>query len=123
VRKIDLMHNKIICMLLPGIVEIHRFKIAADSYKDFKSGVQQSSSPYSRRSVELSVVNVDGRPVPISLQRFKPPDGDAVWLFFPFATIITALLFRIYLTEFVILTGPVASWLDIASEAIGVGWM
>lgn len=164
-------------------------------------GLQQSSSPYSRRSVELGVVNVGGRPVPISLQRFMSPDSEAVWLFspfavkrvpdlygetehdflsrwyplrervdmlgkpsvlewtaaailsllallfwfslayivraiirklplrywsaarritIPFATIITALLFRVCLTEFVILTGPVASWLDIASEAIGL---
>lgn len=48
-------------------------------------GLQQSTSPYSRRSVELGVVELDGRPIPISLQRFRPPDGETVWLFSPFA--------------------------------------
>lgn len=48
-------------------------------------GVQQSISPYSRRSVELGEVELDGRPVPISLQRFRIEDGEPVWLFSPFA--------------------------------------
>ncbi|MBW3096663.1 mechanosensitive ion channel family protein [Pseudohoeflea coraliihabitans] len=46
--------------------------------------LQQSTSPYKRRSVELGTVELDGRPIPISLQRFQPPDGEAVWLFSPF---------------------------------------
>jgi small-conductance mechanosensitive channel len=47
-------------------------------------GLQQSVGPYSRRSLPLGEVVVDGRPVPISLQRFRPGDGEAVWLFSPF---------------------------------------
>ena len=48
-------------------------------------GVQQGFSPYSRRSVDLGEVELDGRPVPISLQRFQVEDAEPVWLFSPFA--------------------------------------
>ena len=47
--------------------------------------VQQSVSPYSRRSVELGEIELDGRAVPISLQRFRAEDREPVWLFSPFA--------------------------------------
>jgi small-conductance mechanosensitive channel len=47
--------------------------------------VQQSVSPYSRRSVELGEIELDGRAVPISLQRFRTEDREPVWLFSPFA--------------------------------------
>ncbi|MSU89754.1 mechanosensitive ion channel [Rhodobacteraceae bacterium 2CG4] len=47
-------------------------------------GMQQSAGPYSRRSVELGEVELDGRPVPISLQRFRTADGEPVWLFSPY---------------------------------------
>ena len=46
--------------------------------------LQQSFSPYSRRSVELGKVDFDGRATPISLQRFRTDDSEAVWLFSPF---------------------------------------
>ncbi|SFG71477.1 Small-conductance mechanosensitive channel [Palleronia marisminoris] len=48
-------------------------------------GLQQSTAPYTRRSVELGEVEVGGRPVPISLQRFRTEDDEAVWLFSPYA--------------------------------------
>lgn len=47
--------------------------------------LQQSGSPYSRRSVQLGEVELDGRPVAISLRRFRSGDGEPVWLFSPFA--------------------------------------
>lgn len=47
--------------------------------------VQQSVSPYSRRSVALGEIELDGRAVPISLQRFRTEDSEPVWLFSPFA--------------------------------------
>ncbi|SDL63832.1 Small-conductance mechanosensitive channel [Paracoccus chinensis] len=43
----------------------------------------QSGSPYSRRSIELGEVRLDGRPVPISLQRFQAGEDEPVWLFSP----------------------------------------
>jgi len=46
-------------------------------------GLHQSGSPYSRRSVELGEVRLDGRPVPISLQRFQAGEDEPVWLFSP----------------------------------------
>lgn len=46
--------------------------------------LQASSGPYARRSLELGNVQLDGRPVPISLQRFRSEE-EAVWLFSPFA--------------------------------------
>lgn len=48
-------------------------------------GLQQSSAPYTRRSVELGEVELDGRPIPISLQRFQAGEDEAVWLFSPYA--------------------------------------
>lgn len=165
-------------------------------------GLQGSTSPYSRRSVELGVVDLEGRPVAISLQRFQPSSGEAVWLFSPFAvervtaiyqeagrdllsrwlplkeridtlgqpstiewvaalllvaaallvwmalyygvrhlsrllslryrrvarklalplaTIVTIVAFRFCLNEYVVLSGPIASWLDVGSEAVGLG--
>ncbi|WP_043539028.1 mechanosensitive ion channel family protein [Salinarimonas rosea] len=46
--------------------------------------VQQSMSPYSRRSVELGTLELEGRPVQVSLQRFQARDAEPVWLFSPF---------------------------------------
>lgn len=46
---------------------------------------QGSAQPYSRRSVELGVLTLEGRPVPISLQRFRAEDGEPEWLFSPLA--------------------------------------
>ncbi len=163
-------------------------------------GLQQSTSLYSRRSVELGVADLEGRPVPISLQRFQPSSGEAVWLFspyavervtdiyhetgrdlisrwlslrerldtlgrpsvvewvaaslliasavlvwialyygvrflsrllplryrrarkvaLPFATAVTVIAFRICLEDYVVLTGPIASRLDVGSEAVGL---
>ncbi|WP_375260807.1 mechanosensitive ion channel family protein [Palleronia sp.] len=48
-------------------------------------GLQQTAGPYTRRSVELGEIELNGRPVPISLQRFRTGEGDAVWLFSPYA--------------------------------------
>lgn len=47
--------------------------------------LQQSAGPYTRRSVELGEVELNGRPVPISLQRFRTGEDEAVWLFSPYA--------------------------------------
>ena len=41
-------------------------------------------APYRRRSIELGQLELDGRPVPVSIQRFKAGDGDPVWLLSPF---------------------------------------
>ncbi|TVS20294.1 MAG: mechanosensitive ion channel family protein [Planctomycetaceae bacterium] len=163
--------------------------------------VQQSFSPYSRRSVELGKVDFDGRAAPISLQRFRTDDSEAVWLFspsvveridamyadsplglfgrwmpledrvhtvgqpsawewlaaamllalslllwfglyyltralakrvpsrwtpaarkigLPLATVVAALAFRVGMDHLVLLTGPVASNLDIASEVVAL---
>ncbi len=46
---------------------------------------QQPGGPYSRRSVLLGEVDLDGRPVPVSLQRFQAGDASPIWLFSPFA--------------------------------------
>lgn len=55
-------------------------------------GLEQAIAPYTRRSVPLGEVMLDGRPVPISLQRFKVAGEDPVWLFSPFVVgRITAL--------------------------------
>lgn len=56
-------------------------------------GLQQSASPYSRRSVELGEVTLDGRPVPISLQRFRMAEEEPVWLFSPLTVERTAGIF------------------------------
>lgn len=48
-------------------------------------GLQQSVGPYSRRSVPLGEVDVEGRPVPVGLQRFRTGEEEPVWLFSPFA--------------------------------------
>lgn len=46
----------------------------------------QQTPPYQRRTVTLGQIKNDDRPgVPISLQRFLPADGSAVWLFSPYA--------------------------------------
>jgi small-conductance mechanosensitive channel len=45
--------------------------------------LQSASAPYARRSIELGNVQLAGRPVPISLQRFHTAD-ETVWLFSPF---------------------------------------
>lgn len=47
--------------------------------------VQNGASPYSRRAIQLGELELDDRPVPISLQRFKVEDAEPVWLFAPFA--------------------------------------
>jgi len=47
-------------------------------------GLEQPISPYSRRSVPLGEVVLEGRPVPISIQRFQVEDEEPVWLFSPF---------------------------------------
>jgi small-conductance mechanosensitive channel len=47
--------------------------------------VQGTSSPYSRRAIPLGELDLDGRPVPISIQRFKVEGEAPVWLFSPFA--------------------------------------
>ena len=47
--------------------------------------VQSAASPYSRRAIHLGELELDGRSVPISLQRFNVEGADPVWLFAPFA--------------------------------------
>lgn len=47
--------------------------------------VQNGTSPYSRRAIQLGELELDDRPVPISLQRFNVEDAEPVWLFAPFA--------------------------------------
>lgn len=47
--------------------------------------VQGQSSPYSRRAIQLGELELDSRPVPISLQRFHVEGSEPVWLFAPFA--------------------------------------
>ncbi|HET8728799.1 MAG TPA: mechanosensitive ion channel domain-containing protein [Alphaproteobacteria bacterium] len=47
--------------------------------------IQQSVGPYSRRSVELGEIKLDGRPVPFSIQRFSAGGEEPVWLFSPFS--------------------------------------
>ena len=162
---------------------------------------QQSTAPYARRSVELGEVDAEGRPIPISLQRFQAREGEAVWLFspyaverveeifagirpgllsrwipleerldtlgrpslvewlaamvlllvtaliwlvfyystralahrlppiwskaarkiaLPFATLVAVICLRIGITNLVLITGPIASKLDLGSEAIGL---
>ncbi len=56
-------------------------------------GLQQSAGPYSRRSVELGEIELGGRPVPISIQRFHAVDGEPVWLFSPYAVERAAEIF------------------------------
>jgi len=47
--------------------------------------VQSGASPYSRRAIHLGDLELDGRSVPISLQRFNVEGAEPVWLFAPFA--------------------------------------
>ncbi len=52
-----------------------------------------AETPYRRRSIELGQLELDGRPVPVSLQRFRSGDSDPVWLFSPFIVERTAPLY------------------------------
>lgn len=45
---------------------------------------QKISQPFPRRSIRLGVVTGEGRPVPVTLQRYRLPDGALVWAFSPF---------------------------------------
>jgi len=45
--------------------------------------VQSSVAPYSRRSIELGEIMLDGRPVSISLHRYSVEGEDPQWLFSP----------------------------------------
>ncbi len=47
--------------------------------------VQDLANPYSRRVIQLGELELDGRPVPVSLQRFHVEGSEPVWLFAPFA--------------------------------------
>jgi small-conductance mechanosensitive channel len=47
--------------------------------------VQDAASPFSRRAIPLGELELDRRPVPISLQRFHVEGAEPVWLFAPFA--------------------------------------
>ncbi|MDX5412062.1 MAG: mechanosensitive ion channel family protein [Rhodobacterales bacterium] len=163
--------------------------------------VQSTVAPYSRRAIQIGELQLDGRPVPISLQRFQVEGTEPVWLFAPFAvervadlyaasrpgllsewiplrqridtlgqpslrewliitltfvvclllgmviywltrwlarhagwqvsrwlrraalplsTMIAALVFRIGITRLILLTGPVASYVDIGSELVAM---
>lgn len=44
----------------------------------------EQSPPEARRTVRLGSIDLDGRAIPVNLQRFKPGEGDAVWLVSPF---------------------------------------
>jgi len=46
-------------------------------------GPQSTLAPYSRRSVELGEIMLDGRPIPVNLQRFQAGADEPVWLFSP----------------------------------------
>lgn len=53
-----------------------------DAKRDPAPGAQ--SAPQARRTVRLGSVDLDGRAIPVNLQRFKPAGGAAVWLVSPF---------------------------------------
>lgn len=55
--------------------------------------LQQATSPYSRRSVQLGTLELDRRPVPVTLQRFQTGDSEPVWLFSPFLVEHVAALY------------------------------
>lgn len=163
--------------------------------------VQNTVNPYSRRAIQIGELTLDGRPVPISLQRFKVEGAEPVWLFAPFAvervpdlyaasrpgllsewiplrerldtlgqpslrewviialsllvcllvgiiiywltkllarhvgwqlsrwlrraalplsTMVAALIFRLGITRLILLTGPIASYVDIGSELVAI---
>jgi len=69
--------------------------------------VQQATSPYSRRSVELGTLELDGRPVPVTLQRFHDGEGEPVWLFSPF---VVERVPALYATE---RPGLLADWMSL----------
>ncbi|WP_419271248.1 mechanosensitive ion channel family protein [Paracoccus sp. T5] len=52
-----------------------------------------AETPYRRRSIELGQLELDGRPVPISIQRFRAEDTEPVWLFSPFTVERTSRLY------------------------------
>ncbi len=57
-------------------------------------GLQQSVGPYSRRSVELGEVRLEGRPIPFSIQRYRSGEEEPAWLFSPFAVERVDAIFR-----------------------------
>lgn len=52
-----------------------------------------AETPYRRRSIELGQLELDGRPVPMSIQRFQAEGSDPIWLFSPFTVERTARLY------------------------------
>lgn len=78
-------------------------------------GLQQSGSPYSRRSVELGEVKLDGRPVPISLQRFRTAQDEPVWLFSPLTVERTAGIFAESRP------GPLGRWIPLEERLDSLG--
>lgn len=49
-----------------------------------------------RRDIELAALRLDGRDHEIRLARYKPPDGDPVWLFAPQTVAAAPGLYRVY---------------------------
>ena len=52
------------------------------------------SATFGRRTIQLGELELDGHAIPINLQRFKLPDGTAVWLFSPFTVEHVAALYE-----------------------------
>ncbi len=85
--------------------------------------LQRSAIPYSRRSVELGVVDLDGRPVPVSLQRFRPSNGEAVWLFSPFAVEQIPAIYREVGHELLNRWLPLDKRVDALGRTSVAGWV
>ena len=49
-----------------------------------------------RRSIRMALIDLDGRPVPIRVNRLKPAEGDAVWLFSRQSVENIDALYRLY---------------------------
>ena len=62
----------------------------------FVGSKDDSLSGEPRRSIRMAVIDLDGRPVPVRLNRIKPEDGDAVWLFSRQTVENIDALYRVY---------------------------
>lgn len=55
---------------------------------------RQTGAPPPRRTLSLGSVELNGREIPINLQRFAPADGKPVWLFSPYTVAEVPSLYR-----------------------------
>ena len=62
----------------------------------FVGSKDDSLSGEPRRSIRMAVIDLDGRPVPVRLNRIKPENGDAVWLFSRQTVENIDALYRVY---------------------------